>query len=111
MAEAMVLATKAGVPPENVFNAIRGGLAGSAVLDAKAPLVMDRRFAPGFRINLHIKDLKNALATSQSVGAPLPLTVSVMEIMQALQAEGHGDEDHCGLVKYFERLGHAEVKR
>lgn len=111
MGEAMVLAAKAGVPPENVFNAIRGGLAGSAVLDAKMPLVLDRQFAPGFRINLHIKDLANALATSHDVGAPLPLTASVMEMMQAHKISGLGGEDHCSLVKYFEKLAQVEVKR
>ena len=59
MAEALVLATKANVDPEKVFNAVRGGLAGSTVLDAKAPMVLDGYFRPGFRIDLHIKDLQN----------------------------------------------------
>ncbi|VDZ97868.1 tartronate semialdehyde reductase [Salmonella enterica subsp. enterica] len=57
MSEALTLATKAGVNPDLVYQAIRGGLAGSTVLDAKAPMVMDRNFKPGFRIDLHIKDL------------------------------------------------------
>jgi len=76
MSEALVLATKAGVEPELVYQAIRGGLAGSTVLDAKAPLVLDRKFAPGFRINLHIKDLANVLETSHELGVPLPLTAA-----------------------------------
>ncbi|WP_312560454.1 2-hydroxy-3-oxopropionate reductase, partial [Anaerospora sp.] len=80
MSEALVLAAKAGVEPELVYQAIRGGLAGSTVLDAKAPLVMDRKFDPGFRINLHIKDLNNALETSHEIGVPLPLTAAVMEM-------------------------------
>ncbi|BBU80675.1 hypothetical protein EIMP300_20750 [Escherichia coli] len=63
MSEALTLATKAGVNPDLVYQAIRGGLAGSTVLDAKAPMVMDRNFKPGFRIDLHIKDLANALDT------------------------------------------------
>ncbi|GAB6276334.1 MAG: hypothetical protein SAMD01599839_08740 [Rectinema sp.] len=91
MSEALVLAAKAGVEPELVYNAIRGGLAGSTVLDAKAPLVMDRKFNPGFRINLHIKDLNNAIETAHEVGAPLPLTASVMEILQSLKVDGMGD--------------------
>jgi hypothetical protein len=82
------LATKAGVNPDLVYQAIRGGLAGSTVLDAKAPMVMDRNFKPGFRIDLHIKDLANALDTSHGVGAQLPLTAAVMEMMQALRADG-----------------------
>jgi len=111
MSEALVLATKAGVEPELVYQAIRGGLAGSTVLDAKAPLVMDRKFDPGFRINLHIKDLANVLETSHEIGVPLPLTSSVMEIMQALKVDGGGDLDHCGIVRYYEKLSQTEVKR
>lgn len=111
MSEALVLATKAGVEPELVYQAIRGGLAGSTVLDAKAPLVMDRKFNPGFRINLHIKDLCNALDTSHEIGVPLPLTSAVMEIMQALKADGLGENDHGSLIRYYEKLAKIEVKR
>lgn len=111
MSEALVLATKAGVAPELVYQAIRGGLAGSAVLDAKAPLVMDRKFNPGFRINLHIKDLANALETAHEIGVPLPLTASVMEMMQALKIDGMGDLDHSALARYYEKLAKVEVKR
>jgi len=111
MSEALVLASKAGVEPELVYQAIRGGLAGSTVLDAKAPLVMDRKFKPGFRINLHIKDLKNALDTSQEIGVPLPLTSAVLEIMQTLRADGFGEEDHGSIIRYYERSAKVEVKR
>jgi 2-hydroxy-3-oxopropionate reductase len=111
MSEALVLATKAGVEPELVYQAIRGGLAGSTVLDAKAPLVMDRKFNPGFRINLHIKDLSNALDTSHEIGVPLPLTSAVMEIMQALKVDGMGENDHGSLIRYYEKLAKIEVKR
>jgi len=111
VSEALVLATKAGVEPELVFKAIRGGLAGSTVMDAKAPLMLDRKFNPGFRINLHIKDLTNALDTAHEVGAPLPLTASVMEIMQALKVDGLGDSDHGALVRHFEKQAKIELKR
>ncbi len=111
MSEALVLASKVGVEPELVYKAIRGGLAGSTVLDAKAPLVMDRKFDPGFRINLHIKDLNNVLETSHEVGVPLPLTAAVMEMMQALKVDGMGNEDHCSLAKYYEKMANVEVKR
>jgi 2-hydroxy-3-oxopropionate reductase len=111
MSEALVLASKAGVEPELVYQAIRGGLAGSAVLDAKAPLVMDRKFNPGFRINLHIKDLTNALDTSHEIGVPLPLTSAVMEIMQALKVDGKGNDDHGSLIRYYEKLAKIEVNR
>ena len=111
MSEALVLATKAGVEPELVYQAIRGGLAGSTVLDAKAPLVLDRKFDPGFRIELHIKDLANVLETSHEIGVPLPLTSAVMEIMQALKVDGKSGLDHGGIVQYYEKAAKVEVKR
>ncbi len=110
MSEALVLATKAGVDPELVYKAIRGGLAGSTVLDAKAPLVLKRSFDPGFRIDLHIKDLMNALDTSHEIGAQLPLTASVMEMMQALRVDGKGQQDHCALAQYYEKLANTTVE-
>lgn len=111
MSEALVLATKAGVSPDLVYQAIRGGLAGSTVLDAKAPLVMDRKFNPGFRIKLHIKDLANALETAHEVGVPLPLTASVMEILQGLKVDDLGEADHCAIVRHYEKAAKVEVKR
>ena len=111
MSEALVFAAKAGVQPDLVYQAIRGGLAGSTVLDAKAPLVMDRKFSPGFRVNLHIKDLGNVLETSREIGVPLPLTAAVMEMMQAIKVDGLGDADHCSLVLHYEKMAHIEVKR
>lgn len=111
MSEAFVLASKVGVEPELVYQAIRGGLAGSTVLDAKAPLVLDRKFDPGFRINLHIKDLSNVLETSHEVGVPLPLTAAVMEMMQALKVDGMGDHDHGSLIRYYEKMAKVEVNR
>ncbi len=111
MSEALVLAAKAGAEPELVYQAIRGGLAGSTVLDAKAPLVMDGKFTPGFRINLHAKDLGNVLETSHALQVSLPLTAQVMEIMQALKADGLGDADHGALIRYWEKLAQVEVRR
>ncbi|WLS79794.1 2-hydroxy-3-oxopropionate reductase [Erwinia pyri] len=111
MSEALTLATKAGVNPELVYQAIRGGLAGSTVLDAKAPMVMERNFKPGFRIDLHIKDLANALDTSHGVGAQLPLTAAVMEMMQALRADGLGTADHSALACYYEKLAKVEISK
>ena len=111
MSEALTLATKAGVNPERVYQAIRGGLAGSTVLDAKAPMVMDRNFKPGFRIDLHIKDLANALDTSHGVGAQLPLTAAVMEMMHALRADGLGSADHSALACYYEKLAKVEISQ
>ena len=111
MSEALVLATKAGVDPEKVYNAIRGGLAGSTVLDAKTPMVLEGNFKPGFRIELHIKDLMNALDAAHEIGVPIPLTSQVMEIMQALKVDGRMMEDHAGIIRYYEKLAHTEVRK
>lgn len=111
MSEAMVLATKAGVDPQKVYQAIRGGLAASAVLEAKMPLVLEGNFRPGFRMELHIKDLLNALETAHGVGTPLPLTANVLEFFQALKVAGHGSEDHGGLIQFYEQLAQVKVRR
>ncbi len=111
VSEALVLAQKAGVNPELVYQAIRGGLAGSTVMDAKAPMMLDRNYKPGFRIDLHIKDMANVLETSRSVGAPLPLAAQVMEIMQAIKQDGCGVEDHSSIVKFYEKIANIEVSR
>lgn len=111
MSEAFVLGSKAGVSPELIFNAIKGGLAGSTVLNAKAPMVMGRNFKPGFKIDLHIKDLANALETGAEVGAPMLLTSQVMEMLRNLHADGEGQSDHSALVKFYEKLGNIEVTK
>ena len=110
MSEAMVLATKAGVSPEKVFQAIRGGLAGSTVLEAKVPLVLKGNFKPGFRIELHTKDLANALDTAHDLGVPVPLSSIAMEIMQALKADGKGGDDHGGIIQFYEQLAKVKVR-
>jgi 2-hydroxy-3-oxopropionate reductase len=111
MSEAMVLATKAGVDPDKVFQAIKGGLAGSTVLNAKVPLALDGNFKPGFRIALHIKDLANALDTAHELGVPIPLTSGVMEIMQALKSDGKAGDDHGGIIQFYEQLAKVKVRR
>ena len=111
MSEALVLATKAGVDPALVFEAIKGGLAGSTVLNAKAPMALERNIKPGFRINLHIKDLDNAMAAGHSVGVPLPLTAQALEILQALKVDGMGDADHSAIIRFYEKLAKVEVKK
>jgi len=111
MSEAMVLATKAGVDPEKVYNAIKGGLAGSTVLNAKMPLVLDGNFKPGFRIELHIKDLQNALDTAHELGVPVPLSSNVMETMQALKVDGHASDDHGGIIQFYEKLAKTKVRK
>jgi len=111
MSEAFVLATKAGVDPERVFEAVKGGLAGSTVLNAKAPMVLEGNYKPGFRIELHIKDLQNALDTAHETGVPIPLTSQVMEMMQALKVDGKQTEDHGGLIQFYEKLAGVKVRK
>ncbi len=110
VSEALVLATKAGADPMKVYQAIRGGLAGSAVLDAKAPMMCARNFVPGGKISINHKDIKNVINTAHDLDVPLPLTAELFEIMQALKVGGHMDEDHAGIVQYFEKLADVEVK-
>jgi 2-hydroxy-3-oxopropionate reductase len=111
MSEAFVLAVKSGVQPERVFDAIKGGLAGSVVLNAKAPMVLEGNYRPGFRIELHMKDLQNALDTAHEIGVPVPLTSQVMEMMQALKVDGKQAQDHGGLIQFHEKLAGVKVRR
>ena len=111
VSEALTLAVKNGADPELVYQAIRGGLAGSTVLDAKAPMMMEHNFKPGSRIELHIKDLNNAMNAAHAVSASLPLTSQVMEIMQALKADGCEKDDHSAIVKYYEKISDVSVEK
>ena len=111
LGEGLMLAQRAGADPEKVFNAIKGGLAGSTVMNAKAPLMLEGKFKPGFKIDLHIKDLGNALDTGYFTGTPLPLTAEVMQMLQVLKADGCGQEDHSALLKYYEKLTGTEVRK
>lgn len=111
VSEAFVLATKAGADPVKVYKAIRSGLAGSTVLDAKIPMIVERNFVPGGKISINHKDIKNVMATAHDIDVPLPLTSQLFEILQALKVSGHMDEDHGGIVQYFEQLAGVEVKK
>ena len=102
LSEALTLAKKAGVDPNLVFAAIRGGLAGSTVMDAKAPMMLSGNDKPGFKIDLHIKDLNNALDCAHTVGSPVPMTAEVMEIMQWLHSHEGGNKDHSAIAQYYE---------
>lgn len=111
VSEAMVLGKLAGTDPESIYRAIRGGLAGSTVMDAKVPMMLEGNFNPGFRIELHIKDLNNVIETGHEVGAPLPLTAQVMEMMQWLKKNGKSMEDHSSIVEYYEALAGTDVRK
>ena len=111
MGEALVLATRAGLDPEVVFNAVKGGLAGSTVLNAKAPMVISRNFKPGFRIQLHQKDLRNALLAAESMKVSLPFTSLVQQMLISLMNEGKGNLDHSAIVTFIEQMAGIEVKK
>ena len=110
LSEALVLSQKAGVDPEKVFNAIRGGLAGSAVMEAKAPMMLSRNFRAGFRIRLHQKDLRNVLQTAQDLNVPLPVTSLVQQMLGSLVNENESESDHSAILKFVEDLSKIEVK-
>ncbi len=110
MGEALTLATRCGLNPDVVVNAIKGGLAGSAVLNAKGPMLIARNFKPGFRINLHQKDLRNALQTAESNHVCLPITSLVQQMLSSLIADGKGDLDHSAIATFVEQASHVEVK-
>lgn len=109
VAEALTFAKKAGTDPKLVFEAIKGGLAGSNVMNAKAPMMLEGNYNPGFRINLHTKDLTNALNAAHAIYSPVPFTAQAMEIMQFLNADGCGADDHDAMVKYYEKISGTSI--
>lgn len=111
VSEAFTLAAKAGADPQKVYEAIRGGLAGSAVLDAKIPMILERNFKPGGKISINHKDIKNVLATAHAIDSPALLSAMLFEIMQALKAAGHMEDDHGGIVQFFEGLAGVKVAK
>ncbi|MFC1650896.1 2-hydroxy-3-oxopropionate reductase [Candidatus Latescibacterota bacterium] len=110
MGEAFQLATKAGVDQMKVYEAIKGGLAGSNVLNAKVPLMLDRNFKPGFKINLHQKDLRNALEAASTMGLTLPVTNIVQGMIGDLVDDGKGNDDHGGIVQALEKTNGVTIK-
>jgi 2-hydroxy-3-oxopropionate reductase len=111
MSEALVLAAKAGIDINKMYQAIRGGLAGSAVLDAKVPLILERNFVAGGRIDINLKDITNVMETAHGIGVPLPLCSQLLEIMHALKVDGKAGDDHGGIVQYYEKLAKVEVRK
>jgi 2-hydroxy-3-oxopropionate reductase len=109
VSEALVLAAKAGVDPAKVRQALLGGFAQSKILEAHGQKMLDRNFKPGFRIRLHEKDLKIALATGSEYGVPLMVTGVVGQMMTAMKGMGNGDLDHAGLIKLVETLAQKEI--
>ena len=102
--EALLFAVRSGLDPEVVVEAIRGGLAGSAVLDAKAPKMIAGDWKPGFRLELHLKDLDNALSAAKAADTPVPVTTVVRQFVKTLVDGGRGGEDHAAIARYGEDL-------
>lgn len=111
ISEAFVLAVKAGADPLKVYQAIKGGLAGSAVLEAKLPMIVERDFAPGGKISINHKDIRNVLDTAHALDVPVPYSAQLFEILQSMKVHGHMDEDHGGIVQYFEHLADVTVEK
>ena len=109
LAEGLVLAKKAGLDPNVVFEAIKGGLAGSTVMNAKAPMMIAGDFKPGFRIRLHQKDLHNALLTGKELGVPLPVTSLVQQMLGSLLNDGKGDADHSAIANFLEDMANTTI--
>lgn len=104
VAEAMLLGKMADTDPEKIFEAIRGGLAGSNALNAKMPMMLEHNFKPGFRLSLHRKDLTNVLETATATGVHMPLTEMVARFVDELVENGDAESDHSGLLKYYEKM-------
>ena len=111
VSEALVLAAKAGVDPAKVRQALLGGFAQSKILEAHGQKMLERNFKPGFRIRLHEKDMKIALATGSEYGVPLMVTSQVAQMMTAMKSMDNGDLDHSGLVKFVEELAKTELSK
>ncbi|MGQ0711700.1 MAG: 2-hydroxy-3-oxopropionate reductase [Rhodoferax sp.] len=103
-AEALLFASKSGADPARVRQALMGGFAASRVLEVHGERMVQRRFAPGFRIDLHAKDLQLALADARSLGLALPHTASAAQLLQSCQAQGLGGQDHSALCQALETL-------
>jgi len=110
VSEALVLAAKAGVDPVKVRQALLGGFAQSKILEAHGQRMLERNFKPGFRIRLHEKDMKIALAAGSEYGVPLMVTGLVAQMMTAAKSSGNGDLDHSGLLRLVEELAKTELK-
>lgn len=111
LSEAVVLASKSGIDLNKMFEAIRGGLAGSAVMEAKMPKIINRDFEPGGRIDINFKDLNNVLSSAGKVGVPLPVTSLVKEVFHMEMVNGHATKDHSFILNYFEKLANYEIPK
>jgi len=109
VSEALVLGSKAGVDPARIIDAVSGGLAGTKVMDQKREMMLKHDFEPGFRSELHHKDLGIALATAREVGAPLPVTAIVDQMLQEMKVKDRGGMDHAALLTVIEDAAQLKI--
>ncbi len=110
VSEALLLSAKAGVDPAKVREALMGGFASSRILELHGNRMIQRTFAPGFKIKLHRKDMNIILTTARELGISLPMSAQVAELMNGLIANDGGELDHSALVTIFEKLANFEIK-
>lgn len=104
LSEAVILAKKFDIDLESMHEAIKDGLAGSNVMEAKFPKMIEEDYQPGGTLNINLKDMKNVSSTADTVGLTLPLANQVKEIYKSEVAQGNGTNDHSGIIKYFEKI-------
>jgi 2-hydroxy-3-oxopropionate reductase len=109
--EALVFASKAGADPARVRQALMGGFASSRILEVHGERMINRNFDPGFRIELHQKDLNLALSSARAIGVSLPNTATAQELFNACAANGGSKWDHSGMVKALEMMANHEVAK
>jgi 2-hydroxy-3-oxopropionate reductase len=109
VSEALVLGSKAGVDPATIIEVLSGGLAANKVMEVRGRNFLEHDFTPGFRIDLHHKDLGIALATAREYGVALPSTAAVDQMLQALRSSGRGDRDHSALLTHIEELAQHRI--
>ena len=107
--EALLLAAKAGADPAKVRQALMGGFANSRILEVHGERMVKRTFDPGFRIELHQKDLNLALTTARQLGVSLPNTATAQELFNACSAHGGATWDHSGMVRALEKMANFEI--
>ncbi len=109
VSEALVLGSKAGVDPATIIQVLSGGMAATRVMEMRGPNFLEHNFTPGFKVNLHHKDLGIALATAREYGVSLPLTGIVEQMLQALRTRGMGDQDHSALLTLTEEWAQHQI--
>jgi 2-hydroxy-3-oxopropionate reductase len=111
VSEAFVLAAKAGLDPHLMLDSLKNGLAGSEVMNTKLPMILDGNFKAGLSVENHVQDLQYALDMAFNLEVPMPLTSSLMEIMQSIRIDRMAANDHSAIVRYYEKLAGIEVRK